>query len=121
MRLNLSDLSYDARWYDFESGKPAGDPVDPEKVYLKIRPCPISMMRHTFRRGEMIIVEEEQCRIFQHCLVDWKNVAAADGTVLACKEEIKQKVFDFGLGGIASKVLSIVRDFNAGLEESSKN
>jgi hypothetical protein len=121
MRLNLSALSYDSTWYDFDSQVPHSGDHDPEKVYLKIRPYPVSMMRHTFRRGEVVISEEEQCRIFQYSLVDWKNVLGSDGVPLPCKEEVKQKVFDFALGGIAVKVLSIVRDFNERLEASSKN
>lgn len=121
MRLNLSNLSYDAKWYDFETGLPlSGDPA-PDKVYLKIRPRPLSRANVIFQGNSVILSGEDQCATFKYALVDWKNVHDADDKPLPCSPEVKQKIFDFGLGGIVPFVIRVVRDFEATMEISSKN
>jgi len=110
MKIDLSNLSYDGQWYEFQPG-----------VELKIRPCPASMSNIVMRDGSMVISGEDQCRIFIYCLVDWKNVVDANDKPLPCSEEVKRKIFDFGLGGIAPFVLRKVRLLEEEKQAEEKN
>ncbi len=109
MKLDLSELSYEAKWYEFGDCK------------LFIRPLPNTMSSVTIRDGELIIEGRERFASFNHCLVDWKNVVDENGKDLPCTEEVKRKVFDFGLGGISGFVLDQAGSFQERKADQEKN
>lgn len=100
MKLDLSQLSYDPQWFPFDDG-----------VELHIRPYPFSRSNVVLRDNGFLISGKDQCEIFKHCLVAWKNVVGADNNPLPCTDEVKQKIFDFRMGGISDFVLQKNREF----------
>lgn len=95
MQINFTGLSYDAEWYDFETGKKA----DPEgdAVFLKVRPYPFSKMDTTLKDGKVCLSGQDNADAFKYSLTDWRNILDADGKPLPCTDEVKQKIFDFRL------------------------
>jgi hypothetical protein len=110
-KIDFTDLSYDARWYEFgESG-----------ARLKIRPYPLSQAVTVIQDGGLRISGAEQCRLFKHCLVAWEGVVGADEKPLPCTDEVKQKIYDFNLGGLAAFVLAKDREFRQAKDALEKN
>jgi hypothetical protein len=121
MKLSLTNLSYDARWYDFETRKAAPEDFIPDRVYLKIRPRPLSKADIIIRNGAIVLSGEDNCASFKYSLVNWKNVTDHEGGLLKCTDDIKQAVFDFGLGGIPAVVMDIAREFEFRTGAEEKN
>jgi len=115
-----TDLSYDGRWYDFETGEVVEGP-GPENACLKIRPQPFSASSITIRDGAMVISGEDQCQRFKDALEEMAHVVGADGKPLPCTDEVKQKIYDFRLGGIADFVLNKIWEFHRAKEREEKN
>ena len=90
-----TNLSYDARWYDFETGEVIDEP-DAERPALKA---------------------------FKDALVDMANITGADDKPLPCTDEVKQKIFDFGLAGISQFVFQKIWNFYKakGVEEKNSS
>ena len=61
MKLELSGLSYEAEWFDYEGGK------------LKIRMYPASLMNLTIKDGAMVLTGHVSIDIFKYCLTEWKD------------------------------------------------
>jgi len=111
LTIDFTDLSYDPKWYDLS-----------EFVQLKIRPYPLSMASIQIKDGDFVFSQAEQCKIFKHALVGWAGVVGADGLQLPCSDEVKQKIFDFGLGGgLVAFVMEKVREFREALDKTEKN
>lgn len=109
MKLDLSNLSYDAKWYDFETEQKVDDQdLAPDKVYFKIQPLPFSRTNILLHDGDLLLTGKDQYRIFNDSLIDWKNVTDANGQALKCDEKTKKLVYDFRLAGISTFVLRIV-------------
>ena len=116
-KIDFTNLSYDPKWYDFQDA--AGGVI--QGVRLKIRPYPLSMASFTVRDGDLVFSQAEQCKIFKHALVGWEGVVGPDEKPLPCADEVKQKIFDFDLGGISGFVLAKVREFREALDKTEKN
>ena len=117
LKIDFTNLSYDPKWYEFRD--PAGNAV--EGVRLKIRPYPLSQASFALRDGDLVFSQAEQCKMFRYALVGWDGVVGADGLPLPCIDEVKQKVFDFDLGGIPGFVLGKLREFRETLDKTEKN
>lgn len=122
LTLDFDDLTYSAQWYEFETGEMVMDPADDdERVLLKIRPQLTSKTDVVVKEKGIVLRGKEQCRVFKHCLMDWRNVTGADGQALECDNKVKQKVFDYRMGGIPVFVMNKLRQFDAEKEEEEKN
>jgi hypothetical protein len=119
LKLNM-DLSYDAKWYDFETGEEIEKSVA-GRPSLKIKPDPLSRSNMIVRDGGVVLTGEEQCRMFKESLVDMNAVVGADDKPLPCTDEIKQKIYDFRMGGIADFVMEKLWAFRARKETDEKN
>lgn len=118
LQIDFTDLSYDPKWYDFKDA--AGEPV--QGVRLRIRPYPLSMASFTFKDDGLVFSQAEQCRMFKHALVGWEGVVGADEKPLPCTDEVKQKIFDFGLSpDLVGFVMDKVREFKEAKEKIEKN
>ena len=120
MKLDITKLSYDARWYNFETGNEVEEPGS-EGVVLKIRPHPWSKGSVMLKDGALLFEGEERCRIFKECLVDWQGITGSDARPLPCTDDVKQKLFDFALGGISEFVMNQVIMFYVAKEQEEKN
>ncbi len=109
MRLDITSLTYEPQWHEF------GD------CELLIRPYPASRANFEITGDTLVISGGNLCEVFKHCLVDWKNVVGSDGTPLPCTDEVKQKVYDFRLAGIAEFVLRKARQFADRKASAEKN
>ena len=109
MKLDFSGLTYEPKDYPF------GDAT------LSIRPLIMSRTNLVLNDDGVAIKGEARFEDFNYCLTGWKNVADADGKDLPCTEEVKKKVFDFGLGGISQFVLETARVFTAEKADQEKN
>ena len=110
IKLSLNDLSYEPRDVEFNG------------AMLKIKPVPLSECNFTVTpQGDMKIAGAEQCRIFKKALVGWSGVVGSDGAELPCTDEIKQKVFDFGLAGLGEFVITTVMGLNKQRTDAEKN
>ena len=99
MQLNLDELSYDAKAYEFDG------------ALLSIRPYPSSLTTVSLTATGVMISGDEQAKIFAYCLVGWDNVVGADGKALECTPDVKKKIFDFRVAGIPNFVLLKSRQF----------
>ena len=120
LKLDVTSLSYDAAWYDFETGLPVKEPSE-DKPYLQIRPYPLSRSNAVFSEKGIVLRGEDQCEVFKYCLVGWKNVVDANGKPLKLTDDVKQKIYDFNLQGIASFVGRIARIVEVRKEQEEKN
>lgn len=109
MKLDISELTYEAKDYEFDGAT------------LSIRPLIMSRQKSIINDEGLTIKGENRFEDFNYCLVGWKGVTDANGEDLPCTEEIKKKVFDFGLGGIATFVLEKARVFKEEKEDLEKN
>lgn len=110
MKLDFTDLSYDAKQYDFGDAR------------LNIRPYPSSLGNILVRDQDMVISGSDRCKVFKYCLTDWENVVGADGKPLPCTDEVKQKLFDFNLNPkLIMFVMEKSRQFEKIKEEEEKN
>ena len=119
LKLNM-DLSYDATWFDFETGEPINEPI-PDKPSLKIKPYPFSKANIIVRDGGMILSGEDQCQTFKESLVAMNAIVGADDKPLPCTDEVKQKIYDFRMGGIPDFVIGKIREFRASKDAKEKN
>jgi len=85
MNLNLENVSYDGRWFEFDD------------VRLKIRPYPASKMSFMIKDGNAIIAGEYGLEKFMYCLMAWEWLDAEKKAAELTKE-VKQKIYDFRLG-----------------------
>jgi len=120
MKLDITKLSYDAKWYDFETGKMVEEP-EPGRNYLKIKPNPLSKGSVMLKDGALYFDGEERCRIFKECLVDWQGFTDADDKPLSLNDDVKQRIFDFAIGGISQFVMDKVLGFLRTKEKEEKN
>ena len=109
MKLEISDLSYEAKDYKF------GDAT------LTIRPLILTQTNLVMNEDGITVKGQARFDDFNFCLTGWKNVVDENGKDLPCTEEVKKKVFDFGLGGISNFVLETARVFKAEKEDQEKN
>ncbi|MBU1067662.1 hypothetical protein KKE60_07725 [Patescibacteria group bacterium] len=109
MKINVRELSYEAEWYEFGDAR------------LKIKPYLFSSTDMVFRDGGVVISGKQHCKMFKDCLIDWENVADADGKDLPCTDEIKQKIFDARLAGIHDFVLTKCWEFAEAKGDQEKN
>ena len=105
MKLEISDLSYEAKDYEF------GDAT------LTIRPLILTQTNLVMNEDGITVKGQARFEEFNY----WKNVVDEKGKDLPCTDEIKKKVFDFGLGGISNFVLETARVFKAQKEDQEKN
>lgn len=121
MQIDFSEITYDAVWYDFDTGEKIDAPAE-KGVFLKIRQHPASMADTTFMpNGSMILSGRDQFEKFNYCLEDWKGIVDKSGKELPCSADVKRKVFDFKLGGIADFVMLKILRFEKAKEDSEKN
>jgi hypothetical protein len=117
-KIDFTDLSYDPKWYDFADA--SGGMV--EGVRLRVRPYPLSMASFTVKDDGLVFSQAEQCRMFKHALVGWEGVVGADGQPLPCTDEVKQKIFDFGLAPeLVEFVMAKAREFREVKAQVEKN
>lgn len=109
MKFDFSTLTLDGKWHDFGDAR------------LLIRPYPSSLETVQVGEAGIMMSGDKQCEVFKYCLVDWKNVVDAEGKDLPCTDEVKQKIFDFGLENMTGFVLQQRRNFEAAKEEQEKN
>ena len=109
MKVELSGLSYEAKWFDFDDCK------------LKIRPYPASMMNLVVRDGSMVLAGKDSIEIFKHCLTEWKDVVGDDGKPLVLSDEVKTTLYDFKVSGIADFVINKNAEISRQKEASEKN
>ncbi len=109
MKLDFLEISYEAKDYKF------GDAT------LTIRPLILTRTNLILNDDGMAIKGQARFDDFNFCLTAWKNVADENGKDLPCTEEVKKKVFDFGLGGISNFVLETARVLKAQKEDQEKN
>jgi len=120
LKLDITGLSYDPVWYDFETGLPVKEPSE-DKPYLQIRPYPLSRANAVFSEKGIVLRGEDQCEVFKYCLTGWKNFVDANDKELKLTEEVKQKIYDFNLQGIAGFVGRIARIAEIRKESEEKN
>lgn len=84
MKLDFTNLSYDAKWHDFA-----------KDCQLKIRIYPSSLTNVIIRDGDQMISGSDQRKAFIYCLQGWKDVTGADDKALPCTDAVKEKIFDF--------------------------
>lgn len=114
--LDFKQLSYDARWHEFDA---TGEAPFPR---LKIRPFPASMGSATITDKGMVLSGEDRLERFCYCLVDWDGVVDAETQApIKLTDEIKRKVFDFDLAGIPAFVLSKGREWEIEKDADEKN
>ena len=109
MKLNLGDLSYDAKWHTFGDGR------------LKIRPHVASDTNVMVKDGGVVVSGDEHWKIFRDSLEDWEKIVGDDGKPLPLTDEVKKLVFDFRLEGIPDFVVrkAIVFEQQKGIEEKN--
>lgn len=111
MLINIDNLRYEARWFDYQDG-----------VRLKIRPYPASMSNVIIRAGKGVVLEgEESLKMFVYCLIDWDGVVDANGKPLPCTDEIKRIIYDFQVGGLPQYTIMKVRELETVKEADEKN
>lgn len=120
MKIDYSGTTYDPLWYDKKSGKKVDEPAQ-TGVFFKIRQYPASMLDTVFTDGGIKFQGEDQCRKFKYCLCDWKGVTDLNGKPLPCNDDVKQKIFDFKLGGIADFVMAKIMVMEKQKADSEKN
>lgn len=120
LTIDWADLSLDPKWYDFKSGEIATNPGN-EGVFLNIRPLPPEKSNLIVKERGLMVTGEQQKEMFMYCLTGWQGVIDANGKDLDCNEAVKEKVFDFKLGGIPDFVVLKSRDFADRKKESEKN
>lgn len=120
MKLDIGSLSYDPVWYDFGTGELASEHEEGH-VYMRIKPVPLSESDVILKDGGLVFTGESRCAVFKKALVAWKNVTDPHGKELPCTDEVKQKIFDFQLGGISSFVLGKCDEFIRKKADDEKN
>ena len=115
-----TDLSYKAKWYNFETDEEIDEP-DATAPCLKIKPQPFSNTDLMFRNKALVLSGADQCEKFKDALVDMCNIIGADDQPLPCTDAVKQKIYDFQLGGIADYVLAKLWSFHKKREAQEKN
>ncbi|MEN6623601.1 MAG: hypothetical protein ABFD50_18905 [Smithella sp.] len=86
MKIDLTKVSYDAKWFDFGDAR------------LKIRPFPMSQQDVAIKDGAIIMTGDNGQKRFVYCLTEMENVPGADGKPLPCTSEVKKTIYDFRLG-----------------------
>lgn len=121
MKLNLGNLTFDPIWYDFETGERIEGEPDLERPALRIRPRPQRRSKAYWQDGALVISGEEQLETFKYSLVDWRGVTGEDGNPLPCNNAVKEKIFDYAVGGIVPFVMDKVYGFALRKEQEEKN
>ena len=121
MKLDIGSLSYDPTWYDFATGEAVSD-FNPDGAYLQVRPVPV-IETEVLRRGDDLVIDGKSlCKIFKRALMAWKGFAGPDGKPLPdLTDDIKQKIYDFQLGGIPAFVDKKCVLFSVQKEADEKN
>ena len=120
MQLDFTNLSYDPKWYNFETGK-AADKPGKTGAFLKVRPYPASMSNIIVTENGIELSGKNQADVFMYCLTDWAGIFDAKEKKLKCSEEIKKKIFDFSMSGIPGFVIQKSKLFEkekAGMEKN---
>lgn len=120
MKIDLSELSYDGKWYDYEAGDVIDGPKD-DRVCLKIKPYPAGKSNMVIRDGDFVISGGEAKRMFLYSLEDWRGIVDANDQPLKCSEQAKEKIYDLTDSPIVGFVVSKCRTFNAEKEGLEKN
>lgn len=101
MKLNFTDITYDAKPHEFNGAT------------LYIRPYPESMKTVAIRGGSVIISGEERWKVFDYSLEKAENITDADGKTVHLADDVrvgkktvtlKRAIYDFNLDGIAAFV-----------------
>ena len=120
MRLDITKLSYDAKWYSMQTGEIVDSPGQ-DGVFIKIKPFPFSKSNVQVRDGAIVLSGDEQCRIFKECCEEWQGIVGADDKPLPCTNDVKQKIYDFRMGGISDFVIGKVWTFEQAKDDAEKN
>jgi len=120
MKIDLGRLSYDPVWYDFDTGDPTSD-QKPDGHYLQIKPVPFSEMEIILREGDMLISGRSLCKMFKGALTGMNGFTDANNNPIPCTDSVKQKLFDFKLGGISDFVVNKCWEFFGEKEDDEKN
>jgi len=120
MKLDIGALSYDPVWYDFETGEPTSDKEE-GKTYIQVKPAPFSEQQIILRDGDMVLDGKTLCATFKKACTAWKGINGANGEPLPCTDAVKQKVYDFQLGGISNFVIRKCWEFMETKETDEKN
>jgi len=120
LTIDWTELSMDPKWYDFETGEMVKTPKK-EGVFLNIKPYPAEKSNLIVKEKGLVITGGQQKEVFMHCLVDWQGVVDAKGGEIECTEAVKEKVYDFKLGGIPDFVVIKSREFADKKDASEKN
>ena len=109
MKLNLGDLSYDAKWHTFGDGR------------LKIKPYVASNTNVIIKDGGVVVSGAEHWKIFKESLEECENIVDANGKPIQLTEQVKRLIFDFRLEGIPDFVVrkAIVFEQQKGIEEKN--
>jgi len=119
LTLDITKLSYEAEWYDFETGDKITGPG--EKTCLKVRPYPLSSTQFSYGKDGLVIKGDKQFEIFNYCLVDWRNINDQEGKPLPCSHAVKKKIYDFDMAGISAFVNNRNTLFSSRKEAEEKN
>lgn len=116
MELSFSELSYDAKWYEYKDAE------------LEIRPYPSSLTNAMISRDQesFMLSGAEQCKMFIYCLTGWRKVVDANGNAFKLTDEVKKKIFDFRIQNREfAELVNFVLSQNASIaiqkEEQEKN
>ena len=123
MKLDLTSLSFDPKWYDYETLEEIGS-ADTEvnaKPALFVRIYPLSESTLFFRGGKTLIEGSEQLRKFTYCLQGLRGFTDVNNKPLECTDENKKLIFEFAMAGLPGKVLDIVamEEFKKGEQEKN--
>lgn len=119
MKLDFTGLSYNPKWYDFETGNPISEPVD--KPALKIRPYPPELRNIIMRDGGLVVDGKQTREVFIYCLTDVSGFTDANGAPIVLTDAVKEAIYKFDLEGILAFVLMRSREFADAKGASEKN
>lgn len=119
MKLDFTGLSYDPKWYDFDTGELVDNPGS--QPSLKIRPYPRELRKIVLRDGGVLVEGNESRNVFVYCLVDMANFEDSNGRQLQCTEAIKAEIYKYDLAGIPLFVMGKSNQFQNTKESSEKN
>jgi len=121
LKIDWSDLSMDAKWYDFENGDVVEGEPKGDGTYFKIRPYPTELAGAIIKDGGFLMSGEQRKKIHDHCLVSWKGLVDANNKDIPFSEDTKEKIFKYSLGGISAFVFNRSTAFGDKKKAQEKN
>ena len=113
MKINLGKINWEGRWYDFGEHEP--------KARIKIRPRKRSQTKFVMRDDGIVFSGPERLDTFKYCLIDWEGFFDLNESPIKMTDEIKEQLFESGLGGISDFVLMKNAEMFNEMAEQEKN